>query len=76
LYNWTEAAFRTHAVPFFLFFLIAIEYRARPVLAPAPAGPFEPETAPDQEFSGSGFPAPGVALTEEPGGGLAAGMGR
>lgn len=26
LYNWTEAAFRTHCVPFFMFFLVAIDY--------------------------------------------------
>lgn len=26
IYNWTEAAFRTHSVPFFMFFLIAIDY--------------------------------------------------
>ena len=26
VYNWTEAAFRTHCVPFFLFFLVAIDY--------------------------------------------------
>ncbi|HTB85377.1 MAG TPA: O-antigen ligase family protein [Candidatus Sulfotelmatobacter sp.] len=26
VYNWTEAAFRTHCVPFFIFFLIAIDY--------------------------------------------------
>ena len=28
VYNWTEAAFRTHSVPFFMFFLVAIDYRA------------------------------------------------
>jgi O-antigen ligase len=28
-YNWTETAFRTHAVPFFMFFLIAIDYPYR-----------------------------------------------
>lgn len=33
-YNWTEAAFRTHSVPFFMFFLIAIDYTARPRLEP------------------------------------------
>lgn len=27
VYNWTEAAFRTHVVPFFLFFAIAVSYR-------------------------------------------------
>jgi len=27
-YNWTEAAFRTHGFPFFMFFLIAIDYTA------------------------------------------------
>lgn len=26
-YNWTEAAFRTHCFPFFMFFLVAIDYR-------------------------------------------------
>ena len=26
IYNWTEAAFRTHCVPFFIFFLVAIDY--------------------------------------------------
>lgn len=26
VYNWTEAAFRTHCFPFFVFFLIAIDY--------------------------------------------------
>jgi O-antigen ligase len=26
VYNWTEAAFRTHCVPFFIFFLVAIDY--------------------------------------------------
>jgi len=32
LYNWTEAAFRTHCVPFFVFFLVAIDYpRPAPV---------------------------------------------
>jgi exopolysaccharide production protein ExoQ len=29
VYNWTEAAFRTHCFPFFMFFLIAIDYPAR-----------------------------------------------
>jgi O-antigen ligase len=28
IYNWTEAAFRTHSFPFFMFFLIAIDYHA------------------------------------------------
>jgi O-antigen ligase len=28
VYNWTEAAFRTHCFPFFMFFLIAIDYPA------------------------------------------------
>jgi O-antigen ligase len=31
VYNWTEAAFRTHCFPFFVFFLVAIDYR-RPIL--------------------------------------------
>lgn len=29
VYNWTEAAFRTHSFPFYMFFLIAIDYQAR-----------------------------------------------
>lgn len=32
VYNWTEAAFRTHCFPFFIFFLIAIDYRVKPQL--------------------------------------------
>jgi O-antigen ligase len=36
VYNWTEAAFRTHCLPFFLFFLIAIDY-PRPILEPSAA---------------------------------------
>lgn len=35
LYNWTEAAFRTHSVPFFLFFVAAIDYpRSQPAAEP------------------------------------------
>lgn len=35
LYNWTEAAFRLNAFPFFMFFLIAIDYpRRAPKVAP------------------------------------------
>jgi O-antigen ligase len=26
VYNWTEAIFRTHCVPFFIFFLVAVDY--------------------------------------------------
>jgi O-antigen ligase len=38
VYNWTEAAFRTHAVPFYVFFLIAIDYeRNLPPVDPVPA---------------------------------------
>ncbi|HEY3760396.1 MAG TPA: O-antigen ligase family protein [Verrucomicrobiae bacterium] len=33
LYNWTEAAFRLNAFPFFMFFLIAIDYPARQSVA-------------------------------------------
>jgi O-antigen ligase len=29
IFNWTEAAFRTHCFPFFIFFLAAIDYPAR-----------------------------------------------
>jgi O-antigen ligase len=34
LYYWTEAAFRLNAFPFFMFFLIAIDYRVVPDQAP------------------------------------------
>ena len=34
VYNWTEAAFRTHCFPFFMFFLVAIDY-PQPILASA-----------------------------------------
>jgi hypothetical protein len=43
VYNWTEAAFRTHAVPFFIFFLIAIDYPPGPAVEPAPAPVLHPE---------------------------------
>lgn len=33
LYNWTEAAFRLNAFPFFMFFLIAIDYPAPSAIA-------------------------------------------
>ena len=36
VYNWTEAAFRTHSFPFFMFFLIAIDYHAEPLLEKSP----------------------------------------
>jgi O-antigen ligase len=36
IFNWTEAVFRTHTVPFFLFFVCAMDYPARK-LAPVPA---------------------------------------
>jgi O-antigen ligase len=39
VYNWTEAAFRTHCVPFFIFFLIAIDY---PQLDPEPLPEWQP----------------------------------
>ena len=35
-YNWTEAAFRTHCLPFFMFFLIAIDY-SKPIMEPFPS---------------------------------------
>jgi exopolysaccharide production protein ExoQ len=38
-YNWTEAAFRTHCVPFFIFFLIAIDY---PPLESEPLSEWQP----------------------------------
>ncbi len=37
VYNFTEALFRTHGFPFFLFFLMAIDYPARDPVEPAPA---------------------------------------
>jgi exopolysaccharide production protein ExoQ len=39
VYNWTEAAFRTHCVPFFIFFLIAIDY---PRQEPEPLPEWQP----------------------------------
>jgi O-antigen ligase len=39
VYNWTEAAFRTHCVPFFIFFLVAIDY---PQLEPEPLPEWQP----------------------------------
>lgn len=36
VYNWTEAAFRMNAFPFFIFFLIAIDYPLRRAKAKAP----------------------------------------
>jgi hypothetical protein len=46
VYNWTEAAFRTHAFPFFVFFLIAIDYGRN--LPPA-ADPYRDEEAEVEE---------------------------
>jgi exopolysaccharide production protein ExoQ len=43
VYNWTEAAFRTHAFPFFMFFLIAIDYQTRPLLEKSSDAIIEPE---------------------------------
>jgi exopolysaccharide production protein ExoQ len=47
VYNWTEAAFRTHCFPFFIFFLIAIDYRVKPPLTElnAPVVEIAPEAA-------------------------------
>jgi exopolysaccharide production protein ExoQ len=42
VYNWTEAAFRTHCFPFFMFFLIAIDY-PRPILEYSPSVAKMPE---------------------------------
>ena len=36
IYNWTEAAFRTHCFPFFIFFLVAIDYPRPEVEKPTP----------------------------------------
>jgi O-antigen ligase len=57
-YNWTEAAFRTHAVPFYLFFLVAIDYRTQAAAAPAPA------PASDLPFGGTDFPGPATAVAK------------
>ncbi len=35
VYNWTEAVFRTHCFPFFMFFLVAIDYRSSRQTEPA-----------------------------------------
>jgi len=37
LYNWTEAAFRLNGLPFFMFFVVAINYPAVADYVPAPA---------------------------------------
>jgi O-antigen ligase len=51
LYNWTEAAFRTHCVPFFVFFLCAINYPTR--VRPATATPDDiHEHEPDSRLAG------------------------
>jgi O-antigen ligase len=42
-YNWTEAGFRTHCFPFFIFFLIAIDYNVRPDLGNVYTGSAVPE---------------------------------
>lgn len=46
IYNWTEAAFRTHCVPFFIFFLIAIDY---PALFESKAALLDPVDGADQD---------------------------
>jgi len=38
VYNWTEAAFRTYCFPFFIFFLVAIDFNVWPKPEPADAG--------------------------------------
>jgi len=47
VYNWTEAAFRTHCFPFFMFFLIAIDYSVWPQFEPAAVASIE---AADEEI--------------------------
>jgi len=47
VYNWTEAAFRTHCVPFFLFFLVAIDYQAQTRLAEPTAEVEDTSMAPE-----------------------------
>lgn len=47
VYNWTEAGFRTHVFPFFMFFLIAIDYHPWPKLEPVDAVPDEREADTD-----------------------------
>jgi hypothetical protein len=43
VYNWTEAAFRTYCFPFFIFFLVAIDFNTWLKPEPAEAGVNEPE---------------------------------
>ena len=49
VYNWTEAAFRTHAFPFFMFFLVAIDYpsHSQATLEKQAVSPDAPETDTD-----------------------------
>ena len=56
VYNWTEAAFRTHCFPFFVFFLIAIDYRRDPASAADSIPAHEPE--PNWEVVAPVIPAP------------------
>lgn len=61
IYNWTEAAFRTHSVPFFVFFLVAIDYpRPQPAAADEAidAGDLEPVLIPGHVGSASGQQKP------------------
>jgi O-antigen ligase len=51
IFNWTEAAFRTHTVPFFLFFLCAIDYPVR-VRAAESASEVVIEPEPDKSLIG------------------------
>jgi O-antigen ligase len=51
IYNWTEAAFRTHSVPFFVFFLCAMDYPARVQAPVAAAIDLENETEPDRNLT-------------------------
>jgi len=44
VYNWTEAGFRTHCFPFFMFFLIAVDYPALKDLSGQSLTPVETET--------------------------------
>ena len=50
VYNWTEAVFRTHCFPFFIFFLVAIDY-PQPLLAGAQQPVKDRQSKPEPDFN-------------------------
>jgi O-antigen ligase len=58
VYNWTEAAFRTHCFPFFIFFLIAIDYERNLLPAADPHRDYAVET--DEETKHPAAAAPEI----------------